>query len=158
MSKKLAHKLYIFQLFPNAPASRPPGTLPPSKITFMRFEWWRNHPFSSKLHPSHSHLKFQNLRFFINLRSPPPLPCSYHHGKNERHHLPSVFVLNHLYPILPMVPFDDIVWEQGQKASRHISKHRGNCMLSNHTHHKTWNVTNLCRLVFIWSAFCLADE
>ena len=41
-------------------------------------------------------------------------------GKNGKHHLPLVFVLSHLYPILPMVPFDDIVWEQGQKASRHI--------------------------------------
>ena len=33
-------------------------------------------------------------------------------------------LVSHLYPIFPMVPFHDIVWEQGQKASRHMGPSR----------------------------------
>ena len=40
MSKTMAQQLHIFQLFPKAPAPRPPGTLPPSKSSFLRFRGW----------------------------------------------------------------------------------------------------------------------
>ena len=64
---KTGPRMTHFQLFHNAPAPRPPGTLPPSKIPFVRFKWCQNHPFSSKWHPSYAHLKFQILTFLLTL-------------------------------------------------------------------------------------------
>ena len=61
-----------------------------------------------------------NFDVFLKPRSLPPLPRKIHGRKDGKHHLPSVFVLNHLYPIFPPVPFVCIVWDKGQKASRHI--------------------------------------
>ena len=112
-----------FQLFPNAPAPRHPGALPPSKSSSWRCRTTKFHPDTTKWRPSYAHLKFQNLTFFTNLRSLPPSPSKIHHGKNGKHHFPPAFVLNQLDPILPMETFVYIGWEQGQKAGRQIEKH-----------------------------------
>ena len=69
-------------------------------------------------------MPISNLTFLINLRSLPPLPRKTHRRKNGKHHLPTV-LLNHLYPIFPLVPFVGIVWQQGQKASRQIANNLG---------------------------------
>ena len=103
VQKKVAQKWNIFQLFPNAPAPRHPETLPPSKSSRWRCRGTNFHPDWTKWRPSYAHLKFQILTFFINIRSLPPLPRKIHRRKNGKHHLPPVFVLNHLYPIFPTV-------------------------------------------------------
>ena len=61
-----------------------------------------------------------NFDVFHKPCSLPPLPRKIHGRKDGKHHLPPVFLLNHLYPIFPPVPFVCIVWDKGQKASRHM--------------------------------------
>ena len=126
--KQLAQQWNIFQQFPNAPAPRHPGTLPPSKSSSWRCRTTKFHPDWTKWRPSYAHLKFQTLTFFINIRSLPPLPRKIHGRKDGKHHLPPVFLLNHLYPIFPPVPFVCIVWDKGQKASRQMHQKRHTCI------------------------------
>ena len=115
--KKMAQKLNIFQLFPSAPAPRHPETLPPSKSSRWRCRTTNFHPDWTKWRPSYAHLKFQNLTFFINLRSLPPLPSQISPWEEWETPFTSCFCTD---LILPMEPFDDIGWEQGQKAGRHL--------------------------------------
>ena len=65
---------------------------------------------------------FRFILWRVSQTSVPYLLCLVrrHHGKNGKHHLPLLSLVSHLYPIFPMVPFHDIVWEQGQKASHHL--------------------------------------
>ena len=41
-------------------------------------------------------------------------------GKMGNAYLPSILYTKSSYPIFPVVTFQDIVWEQGQMASRHL--------------------------------------
>ena len=84
--------------------------------------------FSSRLDQMAPHscpFLVSNFDVFHKPRSLPPLPRKIHGRKDGKHHLPPVFVLNHLYPIFPPVPFVCIVWDKGQKASRHVEKYFG---------------------------------
>ena len=91
VQKKMAQKWNIFQLFPNAPAPRHPGTLPPSKSSSWRCRTTKFHPDTTKWRPSYAHLKFQILTFFINLRSLPPLSRKTHRRKNGKTPFTSCF-------------------------------------------------------------------
>ena len=118
-SKKSGPKMKHFSTFSQRPSPQAPWD-PPSGQELISLVLWDK--FSSRLDQMAPHscpFLVSNFEVFQKPRSRPPLPSKNHHGKNGKHHLPPVFVLNQLDPILPMEPFGDIVWEQGQKASRH---------------------------------------
>ena len=118
--QKKWYKNETFCIFSRRPSPQAPQD-PVSGQELISLVSWDK--FSSRLDQMAPHscpFLVSNFEVFQKPRSRPPLPSKNHHGKNGKHHFTPVFVLNQLDPILPMEPFDDIGWEQGQKAGRQI--------------------------------------
>ena len=119
-SKKNDPKMKHFSTFSQRPSPQAPRD-PPSGQELISLVSWDK--FSSRLDQMAPHscpFEISNFDVFHKPCSLPPLPRKIHGRKDGKHHLPPVFLLNHLYPIFPPVPFVCIVWDKGQKASRHI--------------------------------------